>query len=183
MADVKDKLLDVAYRVLEAEGSSALTTRRVCEDAGVTMPTLYHHFGNRDGLIAAVYAVAFEKFMANKRALAQTADPVADLRKSCEQVLAFVLAHRLVAQAVMARGVEEPSMFEPGYALMRHRVDRCAKSGRLRSTTDVAAAQVWAVVQGLALSIVASPTGTPPGEDVIGSSLDGLFFALADEKI
>ena len=40
MADVKDKLLDVAYRVLEEEGASALTTRRVCKDAGVTMPTM-----------------------------------------------------------------------------------------------------------------------------------------------
>jgi AcrR family transcriptional regulator len=178
MADTKDTLLDVAYRLLEREGSSALTTRRVCEDAGVTMPTLYHHFGNRDGLLAAVHAVALEKFMAKKRALALTADPIADLRASCEQVVEFVEAHPAVTVAVMARAVELPSMFSQGYALMRHRLERCAKSGALRVPVEKAAEHVWAVVQGLVLSIVASPTGTPPSRQTTRAALDALFGAL-----
>lgn len=178
MADVKDKLLDVAYRVLEEEGASALTTRRVCEEAGVTMPTLYHHFGNRDGLLSAVHAVALEKFMAKKRALAQTADPVADLRSSCEQVLEFAVAHPAVTVAVMARAVEQPSMFAQAHALMRHRVERCTKGGALRPPVDQAAEHVWAVVQGLVLSIVASPTGTAPSRQAMRAALDALFRAL-----
>jgi AcrR family transcriptional regulator len=182
MADVKDTLLEVAYRVLEEEGSSALTTRRVCEDAGVTMPTLYHHFGNRDGLLAAVHAVALEKFMAKKRALAQTADSMADLRASCEQVLEFVSAHPAVSVAVMARAIELPSMFSQAYALMRHRVERCAKGGALRVPADQAAEHVWAVVQGLSLSIVANPSGTPPGRQTTRAALDALFSALSENS-
>ena len=178
MADVKDTLLDVAYRVLEEEGVSALTTRRVCEEAGVTMPTLYHHFGNRDGLLSAVHAVALQKFMAKKRALAQTADPLADLRASCEQVLEFAGAHPAVTVAVMTRAVELPSMFSQAYALMRHRIDRCAKSGALRVPPEQAAEHVWAVIQGLVLSIVASPTGTPPSRKTTRAALDALFRAL-----
>lgn len=178
MADVKDTLLSVAYRVLEEEGASALTTRRVCEEAGVTMPTLYHHFGNRDGLLSAVHAVALEKFMAKKRALAQTADPVADLRSSCEQVLEFALAHPGVTVAVMARAVEQPPMFSQAYALMRHRVERCAKGGALRVPLEQAAEHVWAIIQGLVLSVVASPTGTPPSRQTTRAALDVLFRAL-----
>ncbi|WP_437544924.1 helix-turn-helix domain-containing protein [Sorangium sp. So ce367] len=178
MADVKNTLLDVAYRVLEEEGASALTTRRVCEEAGVTMPTLYHHFGNRDGLLSAVHAVALEKFMAKKRALAQTSDPVADLRASCEQVLEFVVAHPAVTAAVMARAVELPSMFSQAYALMRHRIERCAKSDALRVPVEQAAEHVWAVIQGLTLSIVASPTGTSPSRQTTLAALDALFREL-----
>jgi AcrR family transcriptional regulator len=178
MADVKGTLLDVAYRLLEEEGASALTTRRVCEEAGVTMPTLYHHFGNRDGLLSAVHAVALEKFMAKKRALAQTANPVADLRSSCEQVLEFAMAHPAVTVAVMARAVEQPQMLSQAYALMRHRVERCAKGDALRVPTEQAAEHVWVVVQGLALSIVASPAGAPPARKTTRAALDALFCAL-----
>ena len=178
MADVKDTLLNVAYRVLEEEGVSALTTRRVCEEAGVTMPTLYHHFGNRDGLLTAVHAVTLEKFMAKKRALAQTADPVADLRSSCESVLEFASAHPSVTVAVMARSVEQPPMFAQAYALMRHRVERCAKAGALSLPIDQAAEHVWAVIQGLVLTTVASPTGTPPSRQTTRAALDALFGAL-----
>lgn len=178
MAAVKDTLLAVAYRVLEEGGTSALTTRRVCEEAGVTMPTLYHHFGNRDGLLAAVHAVALEKFMAKKRALAQTADPIADLRTGCEQVLEFARVHSAVTVAVMARAVELPSMHSAGYALMRHRVERCATSGKLNVPVEQAAEHVWAVVQGLVLSIVASPTDKPPSQQSTRAALDALFRSL-----
>lgn len=178
MPDVKDTLLDVAYRVLEEEGPSALTTRRVCEEAGVTMPTLYHHFGNRDGLLSAVHAVALEKFMAKKRALAQTADPVADVRSSCEQVLEFAIAHPAVTVAVMARAVEQPPMFHQAYALMRHRIERCARDGELRVPVEQAAEHMWAVIQGLVLSIVASPTGAAPSRQSTRAALDALFGAL-----
>ncbi|WP_437333304.1 TetR/AcrR family transcriptional regulator [Sorangium sp. So ce394] len=181
MADVKDKLLAVAYRVLESEGPAALTTRRVCEEAGVTMPTLYHHFGNRDGLVAAVHAVALEKFMAKKRALTPTDDPVADLRTGCEHVLEFVQAHPSVTVALMARGIEQPSIFEPSYALMRHRLERCARAGALRVPIERAAEHVWAVVQGLALSIVASPSGAPPSRATLAGALDAVFQAIADK--
>lgn len=178
MADVKDTLLNVAYRVLEEEGASALTTRRVCQEAGVTMPTLYHHFGNRDGLLSAVHAVALEKFMAKKRALAQTADVIADLRSSCEQVLEFAAAHPAVTVAVMERSVEQPTMLSQAYALMRHRVERCAKDGALRVPVEQAAEHVWAVIQGLVLSIVASPAGTPPSRQSTRAALDALFGAI-----
>jgi AcrR family transcriptional regulator len=178
MADVKDKLLDVAYRVLEDEGASALTTRRVCEDAGVTMPTLYHHFGNRDGLLAAVHGVALEKFMAKKRALAQTADPIADLRTSCETVLEFAADHPAVTLAVMARAVELPSMLSQGYGLMRHRIERCANSDALRVPVGQAAEHVWAVIQGLSLAIVSNPTGVAPSRKTVRAALDALFGSL-----
>jgi AcrR family transcriptional regulator len=180
MADVKDTLLGVAYRVLEKEGSSALTTRRVCEEAGVTMPTLYHHFGNRDGLLSAVHAVALEKFMAKKRALGQTLDPVADLRSGCEQVLEFARAHPAVTAAVMARAIEQPQLLSQAYGLMRARVERCAKDEALRVPADQAAEHVWAVIQGLVLSIIASPGGAPPKRQTTRAALDDLLGALIE---
>ena len=49
------QLLDVAWGLLRAEGSDALTLGRLAEEAGVTKPVVYDHFGTRNGLLAALY--------------------------------------------------------------------------------------------------------------------------------
>lgn len=49
------QLLDVAWGLLRAEGADALTLGRLAEDAGVTKPVVYDHFGTREGLLAALY--------------------------------------------------------------------------------------------------------------------------------
>lgn len=49
------QLLDVAWRLVREEGTDALTLGRVAEQAGVTKPVVYDHFGTRPGLLAALY--------------------------------------------------------------------------------------------------------------------------------
>lgn len=49
------QLLDVAWRLVREEGTEALTLGRLAEQAGVTKPVVYDHFGTRPGLLAALY--------------------------------------------------------------------------------------------------------------------------------
>ncbi len=49
------QLLDVAWRLVREEGTDALTLGRLSEQAGVTKPVVYDHFGTRPGLLAALY--------------------------------------------------------------------------------------------------------------------------------
>ena len=56
MQNARDRLLLAAAELLEA--GSAVSTRAVCDRAGVQAPTLYHHFGSKQGLIDAVASVA-----------------------------------------------------------------------------------------------------------------------------
>ncbi|MFN9476567.1 TetR/AcrR family transcriptional regulator [Acidovorax sp.] len=49
------QLLDVAWALLRAEGADALSLGRLAEEAGVTKPVVYDHFGTREGLLAALY--------------------------------------------------------------------------------------------------------------------------------
>jgi len=49
------QLLDVAWKLVSAEGTDALTLGRLAEEAGVTKPVVYDHFGTRNGLLAALY--------------------------------------------------------------------------------------------------------------------------------
>ncbi len=49
------QLLDVAWGIIREEGTEALTLGRLAEQAGVTKPVVYDHFGTRSGLFAVLY--------------------------------------------------------------------------------------------------------------------------------
>lgn len=49
------QLLDVAWRLTREEGTDALTLPRLAEQANITKPVVYDHFGTRAGLLLALY--------------------------------------------------------------------------------------------------------------------------------
>ena len=51
---VRTRILETAAGLLAQSADADVSTRAVCDAAGVTAPTLYHHFGDKDGLLAAV---------------------------------------------------------------------------------------------------------------------------------
>ncbi|CAI8810556.1 TetR/AcrR family transcriptional regulator [Pseudomonas serboccidentalis] len=53
--DRNRQLLDVAWQIIRAEGTDALTLGYLAEQAGVTKPVVYDHFVTRSGLLAALY--------------------------------------------------------------------------------------------------------------------------------
>ncbi|MEJ1096562.1 MULTISPECIES: TetR/AcrR family transcriptional regulator [unclassified Pseudoxanthomonas] len=53
--DRNRQLLEVAWQLIRAEGTDALTLGRLAEQAGVTKPIVYDHFGTRAGLLTALY--------------------------------------------------------------------------------------------------------------------------------
>jgi AcrR family transcriptional regulator len=59
--DLRRALLDAAERVLERDGAGALSLRAVAREAGVSAAAPYHHFKDKDDLLAAVARAGFEK--------------------------------------------------------------------------------------------------------------------------
>ena len=49
-----EQILDAARRVLAREGWEALSINAVCKEAGVYRTAIGYHYGNKDGLVAAV---------------------------------------------------------------------------------------------------------------------------------
>ncbi len=52
--DIRERILDCATDLLGREGYGALSVSAVCKLADVSAPTLYWHFGNKEGLLAAL---------------------------------------------------------------------------------------------------------------------------------
>lgn len=49
------QLLDVAWKLIGDEGTDALALGRLADEARVTKPIVYDHFGTRSGLLVALY--------------------------------------------------------------------------------------------------------------------------------
>ena len=78
------QLLDVSWQLIRDEGTDALTLGRLAQEAGVSKPVVYDHFGTRNGLLAALYqdfdlrqtAIIDEAIAASKPTLKDLADAV-----------------------------------------------------------------------------------------------------------
>ena len=52
--DTHGRILDAACGLFAERGYGGSSVREVCEAAGVTKPTLYYHFGSKEGLFRAI---------------------------------------------------------------------------------------------------------------------------------
>jgi AcrR family transcriptional regulator len=68
-------ILDAARALVLAEGPRAASVAAIAKASGAPVGTLYHRFGNRDGVVTAVWLRALERFQARVLAAAG-ADPV-----------------------------------------------------------------------------------------------------------
>ena len=146
-------ILEMAAAVLERDGPAGLTTRAVCEAAGVTAPTLYHHYRDKDGLARALIERAVSEFMARKRMDRRLDDPLQDLRRGWDVALAFALANPALYALVAEQSRSHPALLTDSYALLQGRVERLQDAGLLALPVDAATRLVWAASSG-ALSLV-----------------------------
>lgn len=96
------QLLDVAWRLAREEGTDALTLPRMADQAGVTKPVIYDHFGTRNGLLTALY----QDFDARQTALI---DAALEAREPTLEGTARVIASSYV-ECVLAQGREIPGV-------------------------------------------------------------------------
>jgi AcrR family transcriptional regulator len=151
--ETRDALVAAALKVLEQDGEAQFSTRAVCAIANVSAPTLYHHFGNADGLLSAAMAEAFSQFLASKMAAVQSPDPVTVLREGWDDYVRFAAARPRLYMAMMSRflqGAEIPAA-QQAVALLMQRIRAIAAEGRLAVTIEAAADHVWASANAASL--------------------------------
>ena len=151
--DTREALVVAALKVLEQDGEAQFSTRAVCAIADVTAPTLYHHFGNADGLLSAAMAEAFAQFLESKEAAIQSSDPETALRQGWDDYVRFATERPRLYAAMMSRvlkGGHIPAA-ERGFALLTDRIAAIAAEGRLAVAAETAADLAWASANAAAL--------------------------------
>ncbi|MBM9465168.1 TetR/AcrR family transcriptional regulator [Aeromicrobium sp. YIM 150415] len=151
--DTRTRLLNAAAEMIAASPGEDVSLRAICAAVGVKMPTLYHFFGSKRGLIEAVIERGFDMYLEAKASTESSGDPIQDIRAGWDAHVAF--------------GLENPGFYtlmygtvQPGYSpaaqsrpseILRSITRQAAEQGRLVVTPEQAAAHVLVANIGVTL--------------------------------
>lgn len=134
----RDEILDVAERLLAAEGPEAVTMRRVADEMGIRAPSLYKHVRNKDDIEAGLQERALVS-------MAQALRSVGDLAS--------------LAAAYRGWALQHPSLYRLATSVPLHR-DRLSPGVETAAAAPVVAAAggdehraraLWALAHGMVM--------------------------------
>jgi AcrR family transcriptional regulator len=175
--DTRTRLLNAAADLIAASPGEDFSLRSVCDAAGVKMPTLYHFFGSKQGLIDAVIERGFDMYLGEKMAMESSGDPIQDLRKGWDAHVEF--------------GLRNPGFYtlmygkvRPGYApaeqsraseILGSLTADAETQGRLVVDSKQAAAHILAANIGVTLRLIIAAV---PDQQLSAAVREGVFAAI-----
>jgi AcrR family transcriptional regulator len=143
-------ILESAAHLLASGGAERLSIRELCARAGVTPPTIYHHFGDKAALIDRVVDDCFAEFDRAFARRAVPADPVEALRWSFGRYVEFGTRYP-EHYRVMFEGsrIRPTTGARASYDALRRRIAAIHAVGRLQVPIEEGTAASWAAVHGV----------------------------------
>lgn len=162
----RQRLLDAAAQLLAVEPEQSVSVRAVCTLAGVQLPTLYHFFENKQGLIDAVVEAAYERFTATLTkvtAARRAPSPAAALRATWDAHIALGASEPAlyVLMYGSTRPGHRPRGYEAAFAPLLARCTEAAAQRQLTTSAADAARRLEASAIGATLALIASPGSGP----------------------
>lgn len=176
---LRQEIVAAAADLLDSGGESAVTLKDIARTVGISSPSIYAHFSDREAIVAAVVAETFGEL---KRELVAAvdeagADPVARLQALCAAYLGFSerwpQRYRILFGGLWQARSTDPGPTDEGASgigqdvlmLLVGAVEACQQAGQSTSTDPFAeAVSLWAGLHGLAqLRLVAPQFPWPAG--------------------
>jgi AcrR family transcriptional regulator len=99
----REAILDAALRLFTERGVQGTSVEDICAASGASNGSVYHHFGSKDGIIAALYAGAIEDYQRGALEVITNATSAEDGFRGCvEHYLHWVGANRELAVLMLA---------------------------------------------------------------------------------
>jgi AcrR family transcriptional regulator len=144
--ELAEQVLEAALRLLASEGVSALTARRLAHDAGTSPAAIYELYGDKAGVVRAMFFSGFERLAAHLSKREAEADPLDGLVDLAQRYRGFILAHPALSAVMFSRPFASfdpaPAEEAAGAAVREQVVDAvqaAIDAGELRGdATDIA---------------------------------------------
>ncbi|MGH7436239.1 MAG: TetR/AcrR family transcriptional regulator [Polyangiaceae bacterium] len=155
--DLRRALLDATLMLVQEKGPHGFTLRAAARAAGVTPAAAYHHFEDKDALLAAVAEEGFELFR-EALSVASRKSARSASERSRNVAVAYVLfavEHATLFRVMLGFGVRlrrgHLGVLAIGtYKLVRSVLVEGLQDGRARPVSDAEVLGWWSVVHGLA---------------------------------
>ncbi|MEV6321967.1 TetR/AcrR family transcriptional regulator [Nocardia sp. NPDC051787] len=163
-AQLREEILRATAELLARTGhADAVSIRAVSKLVGVSAPSIYRHFADKDELIEAVVAQAFEDLSAALRAaIDPNTSPMNRLRDQGMAYVRFALQHpeqyRLATAPTTSRGAVDQVLTSGAFQLFAVTVRECMDEGTIAPGDPLPVVlQMWAVAHGIASLLIAKP--------------------------
>jgi len=164
---LRDRVVQVAVLALEKDGVAGFTARRLAADAETSLPAVYELFGDKAGLVRAVFFEGFRMLRERLDRLGEPHDPRSDLVGVIGVLRAFVRDHPAIAQVMFSRpfadfdpGPEEAAAGSSVREFIVGRVRCCIDAGVVAGNETDIAHVLLALAHGLAGQEAAGWLGT-----------------------
>lgn len=177
IGDTRSRLIDAAADFIAASPGDDFSLRAICDAVGVKMPTLYHFFGSKQGLIDAVIERGFDLYLARKVAHESTGDPIQDIREGWDAHVDFGTANPGFYTLMYGK-------VRPGYSpaaqtrasdILLGLTRQAAEQGRLVVTSEQATAHILATNIGVTLRLIIL---SAPDPVLSGAVREGVIAAI-----
>jgi len=189
-ARLRDDILAAATELLEQTGSEeAVTLRAVARQVGISAPSIYAHFADREAIVEAIVNDAFSDFnaailTASEAAVQAGGGPRARLRAGCAAYLEFAAERPNRYKLLFARQdllgdarEEVPAVRLESFRHLVDSVQACIDAGISGSEDPHRdAAAIWVALHGYATLHSAGPGFPWPSTDTM---LDRIVYGLA----
>jgi AcrR family transcriptional regulator len=183
---LRDEILSAADALLSEAGTEqALTLRAVAQRTGVSTPSVYLHFPNREALLEAVCLRVWGELSRRMRDRAgEVDDPMRALSRCARVYARFALDHPVQYRVLL---MQPSTGSTPGAsACFRHIADAtaaCVRAGTLHGDPETLAMGLWSAMHGCVSLLIAQPgfAWPEPPEALIDTviRMAGLGTALA----
>lgn len=155
-SDTRQELLEAAATLISEAPGQDVPLRAICDRVGVKLPTLYHFFGSKDGLLAAVIEYGFASYLDLKQATEPTGDPIEDIQRGWDAHVRFGLDNAgfyalMYGQVTPQR---RPDAAAAPYAALLRLCQEAGAQGRLAVPAAAAADHVLAANVGVTLFLI-----------------------------
>lgn len=191
-AMLRDEIMKAAEQLLLTTGSAeAVSIRAVADAVGVTPPSIYRHFPDKDTLIAEVCERHFAALDAElDAAVAAASDPIERLAACGRAYIRFGIAnpepYRILFMTRLAGIPDERQQVwlaeSATFGKVVERAQACIDAGRFRPEyTDAywIGLSVWAQVHGLTSLVVSKPFLELAAEDLIDAYVYAVLHGFA----
>lgn len=170
--DLRRRVLDASLTLIASEGLEAFSMREVARRAGVSHQAPYHHFPDREAILASLVAEGFAMLRADAQAAGEgVADPYRRLTSIGKAYLDFALRHpahfKLMFRSewVKAERHEEArACAEGAFAVLAAAIADVARAeGRAEDRASLLIA--WSLAHGLATLVLEGKLEKVCGED------------------
>lgn len=159
--NLRESLIQWGTHLLDTQGSEAMSLRATAKLAGVSQGAPAHHFGDKNGLLAAIAAQGFRDLVAQRQRKLASVDPAdgaGQLRVVLLTYIEFAQAHparfQLMFGPLLGRRDDYPELVEAGtasFGMLRSVLLPLLPSPRSDALSeDELAHLVWAAAHGLA---------------------------------